>query len=95
MIMAVFHRQGGELMLAACDSDIYGQCFEDELLKLDLGSGFYKGEEVTEEEFRGMLAQATSANLVGSRCVAIAIELEMVHPDAVLTICGQPHALFC
>lgn len=94
MIIAKFHRSSGEILLAACDSELFGKCLETDELKMDLGNEFYNGEEVTEEEFCGMLAQATSANLVGPRVIELAVKENMVHPDSVLDICGVPHAMF-
>lgn len=94
MIVAKFHRQGGEILLAACDSELFGKCLESEELKLDLDTEFFNGEKVTEDEFCSMLVQATSANIVGPKAVKLAVKMEMVHPDAVLEICGVPHAMF-
>lgn len=94
MIIARFHRQSGEMLLAACDEELFGKCLESDELKLDMGSSFFDGEKVTDEEFCGMLAQATSANLVGQRAIALAIEQGYVHSDAVLIVCGVPHAIF-
>ena len=81
-------------MLAACDSELAGKCLETDDLKLDLGIEFYNGEKVTEDEFCNMLVQATSANLVGPKCIELAVKMEPVHPDAVIEICGVPHAMF-
>ena len=94
MIKAVFHRQGGEVLLAACESELFGRCLESDDLVLDLGSEFYNGEEVNGEEFCGMLVQATQANIVGHEAVRLAIQQNMVHPDSVIEICGIPHAMF-
>ena len=44
MIIAKFHRSGGEILLAACDSELKGKCFETDELKLDMGIEFYNGE---------------------------------------------------
>ena len=97
MIRARFHRVGGEILLAACDSELYGKCLEDDSgLRVSLAGDFYAGSEVTEEEFCGMLVQATSANLVGERTVKAAVEQEFIHQDGVLLVGGVPHALlFC
>lgn len=94
MITAVIHRTGSEVILAACDSDIHGKKFEDNDIVLDLGGPYFSGSEVTEDEFRGMLAMATSGTLVGPRTVAIAIECGCIHGDAVADLAGVPHALF-
>ena len=82
MIRAKFHNQGGEILLAACDRELFGKVLEDESgICLNLRGSFYDGPEVTEEEFCNMLAQATSANLVGERVIAIAVRLEEVEPE--------------
>lgn len=94
MIIARFHRKGGEVILAACDSEVAGTKLSGCGMTVDAGSAFFDGEEVTESEFRGMLAQATSANLLGARAVAIAIEEGCVHPDACLEVGGVPFAMF-
>ena len=94
MIMAKLHGSGFEVILAACNSDLFGKTFDDGEFTIDLGSAFFRGSEVTEDEFKGMLAQATSANLVGKDVVRIAIESECIHPDAVGEICGIPYAMF-
>jgi hypothetical protein len=94
MIFAKFHRQGGEVILAACDADVAGKCLADGEMRLDTAGEFFDGEEVTEAEFRGMLAQATSANLVGKNVVRIAVEEGCVHPDACIDVCGVPFAMF-
>jgi hypothetical protein len=94
MIRVRFHRVGGEVLLAACDSELFGRCLEDESgLSLRLKGSFYEGDEVNEEEFAGMLAQVTSANLVGERTVRIAKEKNLISKDGVLVIAGVPHAL--
>ena len=94
MITAKIHNAGSEMILAACDSDILGSVLEEGDIRIDLGSGFFGKDEVTEDEFRGMLLGATSANIVGKRAVQIAIDTECVHPDAVARISGIPYAMF-
>jgi hypothetical protein len=94
MIVATFHKSGSEIILAACDADIHGKRFEEGDIVIDLGSAFFDGNQVSDEEFLGMLAQATSGNIVGRTAVDIAVKAECIHPDAVLDICGVPHAMF-
>ncbi|MFO7619352.1 MAG: DUF424 family protein [Thermoplasmata archaeon] len=94
MIIAKLHKAGSEAILAACDPDLSGKVLEDGDIRLDMGSSFFGRDEVTEDEFRGMLAVATSANIVGERAVKIAIDMKCVHPDAVARISGIPYAMF-
>ena len=94
MITAIFHRSGSENILAACDTELIGKDLDGGDMHIDLGSPFFRGNPVSEDEFRAMLAQATSANIVGSTVVRIAIEAHHIHPDAVAEICGIPYAMF-
>jgi hypothetical protein len=93
VIRAKFHNVGGERLLAACDCEVFGKIIEDSEIVLDLTGRFYDGPEVSEEEFRNMLAQATSANLVGKKAVSIAVEQSEVELTNVMEIAGVPHAL--
>jgi len=94
MITARFHTNRGEFILAACDTSLLGRMLEDGETVMDLGSDFFRGDRVTEDEFRGMLARATSANLVGETAVRIATEEGCVHPEAVGEVAGIPFAIF-
>jgi hypothetical protein len=94
MITARFHTKGAEFILAACDSELLGRRLEDADRVMDLGTDFFEGDEVTDDEFRGMLARATSANLVGPEAVRIAVEEGCVHRDAVGEVSGIPFAIF-
>ena len=71
MIIAKFHRSGGEMLLAACDSELFGKCLESDELKFDLGSEFYNGEEVTEDEFCGVLVPGRNRELLTGRTYGI------------------------
>lgn len=94
MIRAKFHTIGGEILLAACDCELFGKKINDESgISLNLQGKFYDGAEVTEEEFCNMLAQATSANLVGQKVVGIAVKHNEVDPESVKEVAGVPHAL--
>ncbi len=39
------HTSEGKLILAVCDSDVYGKKFDGGGMVLDLGSKFYSGDE--------------------------------------------------
>ncbi len=93
MIRAKLHLVGGEALLAACDSELFGKCLEDDSgFRISI-KDFYDGGEVTEDEFGEMLAQATSANLVGAKTVNVAAKRKLVDPDKVKEVAGVPHAL--
>jgi hypothetical protein len=94
MIAAKFHKTGFEIILAACDSDLLGKTLVERDMRMVLDSSFFGDELVSEDEFKGMLANATSANLVGEKAVGAAIESGYVLQDAVARISGTPYAMF-
>jgi hypothetical protein len=92
MITVKMYRQGPEVLVAACDVDILGKTFRAKGLKIHVSEGFYKGDAGDEEMLVNRLEMATVANLVGEKCVQIAIEHGFVDPRCVLVIDGVPHA---
>ena len=61
-------------------------------MKLDVNE-FYDGDRVEEENLPKFLECATNLNLVGERCVDIAVECGCVDRSGVISIDGTPHAM--
>ena len=91
MITLRVYRQRGEVILAACDKELMGRCFREGILKLDVCSSFYEGEDGSEEMLLNRLENATIANLVGERTVSVATKHGLVDESCVLRIEGVPH----
>lgn len=92
MISVKVYTQGPEVLVAACDSDILGQTFRSESLKIHVSEGFYKGDTGDEDMLVSRLQMCTIANLVGKKTLEIAIRHGFVDPKCVLDIGGVPHA---
>lgn len=92
MITVKVYRQGAEVLVAACDSDILGKTFRSQGLKLHLSEGFYQGETADEDKLVNRLEMATVANLAGRRTLEIAIRRGFVDAACVIEIGGVPHA---
>ncbi len=85
-------RAQGELLVAACDEDVYGRTFEDGRLVLTVDRKFY-GKEIAEwEHLHPLFAEATLLNLVGEELVARAVEEGFIDAESVLKVKGVPHA---
>jgi len=86
----------GEVIIAACDENILGLHIVDENIKANfyVDPYFYKGELLDLEEAVKILATATIGNIVGEQIVQAALEMGLIHPEAVLRIKGIPIALF-
>jgi hypothetical protein len=53
---------------------------------------FYKGMKTTIEEAIELCKQSTIVNMIGKCIVENAVKAGLVHPEAILTISGVPHA---
>jgi len=78
-------------MIAACDAELLGKKFEDRRLKIEV-SDFYKGELVSEDDLRKMLADVTIGNFVGGRTIGVCISLGLVSRKNVIKIGSVEHA---
>ena len=80
------------MLLAACDEELLGKVLRDGKIVFKIGEEFYKGPKMPVEEAVELMQESTIVNMVGENIVKKAIEQGMVHPEAVLNICGVPHA---
>lgn len=92
MISVKVYRQGSEVLVAACDSDILGKTFKGDGLTIHVSKGFYGGDIGDEEMLVNRLEMATIANLVGEKTLEIAVRRGFVDSSCVLRIGGVPHA---
>jgi len=91
MILRV-HRHGKDTVVAACDEDILDKIFKCGELRIHVSKKFYGDEAVAEEDLIAALRACTSANLVGSETVGIAIRAGFIQRDCVMQIGDVPHA---
>jgi hypothetical protein len=83
---------GNNVLLAMCDTEILGRTLCEGKIVFHVKEEFYKGARVTIEEAVAMIENSTIVNMVGKKVVRKAIEKGYVHPEAVLSIEGIPHA---
>ena len=80
------------LLVAVCDAAILGETFTEGDLSISVTEEFYGGDPATVERVVESLARCTTANLVGSRAVDVAIDHGYVEAENVLDIDGTRHA---
>ena len=92
MYLKVSEKEGKKIV-AACDTELLGQVFEegDAVLDLKTYGPFYRGEEATAEEVAGALSYCDSANLVGKEAVGVALEKGLANEEDVKYIKNIPH----
>jgi hypothetical protein len=83
---------GRNVLLAVCDCEVLGKTLREGKIVFHVKDEFYNGGKVSVEEAVSMIENATIVNMVGKNCVKKAIEKGYVHPEAVLSIEGVPHA---
>jgi hypothetical protein len=86
------HKQGSEVLIAVCDSDILGMKFAEGHLHLEVSLDFFGGDLATSHEIETALSRATMANFVGCKTVEHAISLGYVERENVLSIGGILYA---
>ena len=91
-VYAKLSKCGTHMLLAACDEELIGETLRDGKIVFNVGEEFYKGPKMPVDEVVELMKESTIVNMVGPNIVNKAIEHGMVHPEAVLNICGVPHA---
>ena len=83
---------GRNVLLCMCDADILGKTLREGKIVFCVKESFYNGRRVGIEEAIDLIEDSTIVNMVGKRVVKKAIDRGFVHPEAVLSIEGVPHA---
>ncbi len=83
---------GNNVLLAMCDAEILGKTLRKGKIVFHVKEEFYKGAKVNIEEAMAMIENSTTVNMIGKNIVQKAIEKGHVHPEAVISIEGIPHA---
>ena len=75
-----------------CDAEILGRTLREGKIIFCVKEDFYRGPLVSVEEAVSLIESSTIVNMIGKNVVKKAIERGYVHPEAVLSINGIPHA---
>ena len=88
----ILRKIGNNVLLAMCDAEILGETLRKGKIVFHVKEQFYKGTKVSIEEAIAMIENSTIVNMIGKNVVQKAIEKGHVHPEAVISIEGIPHA---
>jgi len=91
-VYAKLQQTGKDVVLAICDAELLGKTLQEGKIVFKIKDEFYNGGKTTVDEAIHMIKNATIINIVGKHCIEKAIQNNYIHPDAVLTINGVPHA---
>ena len=92
MLSVKIHKTGGDTLVAACDANILGETFSDGDLELHLSENFYGGQQLQEQDFINLLADATLANIMGEKAVNAAVTAGHIEESSVIEVAGIKHA---
>ncbi|WP_251331244.1 DUF424 domain-containing protein [Haloplanus pelagicus] len=80
------------LLVAVCDEECLGETYDGDGVSLTVTDEFYGGDEGDADDVVDALTRASVANLVGERCVSVAIDAGLVDEERVLDLDGALHA---
>ncbi|VVB98856.1 Uncharacterised protein [uncultured archaeon] len=87
------HSMNGQQVLACCDRELLGKTISDNEREIVVSEYFYGGEKISEPELAGLLMEAGNANLVGNKCVGVAIKEGLITERSIIKIKGVNHAI--
>lgn len=91
-VYAKVYRAGGYVLVAVCDEELLGRTLIDGDLRFNVSESFYGGSRIKVDEAIDLVKNADTANLIGARIVNRAKRERLIHPEAVISIAGIPHA---
>lgn len=91
MILAKVHKADDRVVLALCDSELFGKRFTESEKQLDLTSEFFRGEPV-EKDFLEQLVHGASCILaIGKEAIAALVGMGVLQEKETKTLAGIPY----
>ncbi|MEK6958830.1 MAG: DUF424 family protein [archaeon] len=79
-------------VLAVCDKEHLGKTYEDEKICFTVSEKFYSGEKVTKKQLLELIAEFSSVNMFGNKCVEIAEKEGLISETSIIKVKGIKHA---
>ncbi|MBS1194270.1 MAG: hypothetical protein H6R30_331 [Methanomicrobia archaeon] len=92
MFLKVHRAPDGAEVVAICDRELLNTTITHGDITLRISESFYGNRPASEEEVRKNLQTASNANLIGERCVALAVEMGFVERSGCIMLGKVPHA---
>lgn len=90
MIVKVHYNHGRKIVVII-DSDLWGKKLEEGNKQLDLTAEFYKGEERSSEEVKGMVKGAYILHIVGRKSIDLALKHAWIDKTNIIRVKDVPH----
>lgn len=88
--LAIHDTQKGQVV-AACDTAVLGETFEEDGVSLTVTERFYDGREATIDEICDAAADAVTTNFVGEQLIAALQDRGIVQEDEIQHVDDIPH----
>jgi len=87
-------KRENDILVAICDYELLNKTFKEGIKKITISSKFYGDNKthIDDTECINSLKTATMTNLVGKNIIKKAVELNIIHKNAIIWIGGVPHA---
>jgi hypothetical protein len=92
MLLKVHRAPDGGEVVAVCDRELLNTTIVHGEVTIRISEYFYGNRPVSDEEVRKTLSGASNANLIGERCVALAVEMGIVETSGCMMVGKIPHA---
>ena len=88
---AKLHETKEYSILACCDIELIGKTLKEKDIEMNVSENFYKEKEVNEIELKKLLKKANNINLLGKKCVKVALTEGFINKKDIIKISGVPH----
>ncbi|MDD1656120.1 MAG: DUF424 domain-containing protein [Methanomicrobiales archaeon] len=92
MFLKVHRAPDGAEVVAVCDRELLNTTIIHGEITIQISENFYGNRPASEKEVRNNLKDASNANLIGERCVALAVEMGIVERSGCMMLGKVPHA---
>jgi hypothetical protein len=86
------HKDGSHKVLAICDENLIGKTFDDGKVYIEVSARFYKGEIKSDEEVVKLMKVADNVNMIGKKCMKLALDNGIIDKESIIIIKGVPYA---
>nr|WP_320161240.1 DUF424 domain-containing protein [uncultured Methanoregula sp.] len=92
MFLKVHRSPGTGDVVAVCDRELINTTIRHKEITVTISEAFYGNCPATEDEVRDALRKAGNINLMGERCVSLAIGMGLLTRSGCIMIGTVPHA---
>ena len=95
--MQIKIHEGYRTTIALCDSNLIGKTFEQDIRRIEIKEGFFKGEEKNKQEviqiLKDMQKEDATFNIIGKESIKTALEAGIIDKQGIIEIQDVPIAL--